>query len=94
MFLIFNKIVFVPQLGDRRSSKRLSMFEQASIIGSIPARWPLHPAYMHTFGSTENYFVIVEQPLSISVPAMVRNRLLNEPMAASFRWYQDQQVSL
>ncbi|XP_033606319.1 carotenoid isomerooxygenase isoform X2 [Cryptotermes secundus] len=81
----------VKSAGDGCSNKRLSMFEQARIIGSIPARWPLHPAYMHTFGSTENYFVIVEQPLSVSVPAMVRNHLLNEPMAGSFRWYQDQQ---
>jgi hypothetical protein len=69
------------------------MFEQASIIGSIPARWPLHPAYMHTFGITNNYFVIVEQPLSVSVPAVVRSHLLNEPLIANFKWYQDQQVS-
>lgn len=91
--LLLYLIFFITQSGDGCSNKQLSMFEQASIIGSIPARWPLHPAYMHTFGSTENYFVIVEQPLSVSVPAMVQNHLLNEPLAASFRWYQDEQVS-
>jgi carotenoid isomerooxygenase len=70
------------------------MFELASIMGSVPARWPLHPAYMHTFGITENYFVIVEQPLSISVPTMIQTHLSNEPMGVSFKWYQDQQVSM
>ena len=65
------------------------MFKQASIIGTVPARWPLHPSYMHTFGVTENYFVIVEQPLSVSVPAMIRSQVLNEPMIANLRWYNE-----
>jgi hypothetical protein len=87
------KLIFVPQSGDGCSSKQRSMFEQASIICSIPARWPLHPAYMHTFGITDNYFVIVEQPLSVSVPAVIKSHFLNEPLIANLKWYQDQQVS-
>ncbi|XP_021940259.1 carotenoid isomerooxygenase-like isoform X2 [Zootermopsis nevadensis] len=75
-------------------SRRLSMFELASIMGSVPARWPLQPAYMHTFGITENYFVIVEQPLSISIPTMMQTHLLNDPMGASFKWYQDQRTHI
>ena len=90
---VFSKLIFVLQSGDGCSSKWQSMFEQASIIGSIPARWPLHPAYMHTFGITNNYFVIVEQPLSVSVPAVIRSHLMNEPLIANFKWYPDQQVS-
>ncbi|KAI8422526.1 hypothetical protein MSG28_006333 [Choristoneura fumiferana] len=43
------------------------MFERAHVVGTMKPRWPLHPAYMHTFGVTENYFVIVEQPLSVSL---------------------------
>lgn len=89
---MLNGLIFIPQSGDRCSSKQRSMFELASIVGSIPARWPLHPAYMHTFGITNNYFVIVEQPLSVSVPAVLRSHLLNEPLIANFKWYQDQQV--
>jgi len=90
---VLSKLIFVPQSGDGCSSKWQSMFEQASIICSIPARWPLHPAYMHTFGITDNYFVIVEQPLSVSVPSVIKSHLLNEPLIANFKWYQDQQVS-
>lgn len=87
------------------------MFEKAEIVASIPARWPLHPSYMHTFGGrrfflcvwlwfcvkfsgvTENYFLIVEQPLSLSVPAMVSNKLVtSEPLAGCFRWYHEEKV--
>ncbi|KAJ4440180.1 hypothetical protein ANN_08318 [Periplaneta americana] len=77
--------------GVKCSEKTLTTFEQAIIVGSTPARWPFHPSYMHTFGITENYFVIVEQPLSVSVPAMIKSQILNEPMAANLQWYQDQQ---
>lgn len=93
------------------SSESERMFEQAEIVASIPARWPLHPSYMHTFGGynkaggnrlrfgkflgvTENYFLIVEQPLSLSIPAMVTNKLIkNEPLAGCFRWYHDEKVN-
>ncbi|XP_044262087.1 carotenoid isomerooxygenase [Tribolium madens] len=69
-----------------------NMFEGAEIFAGIPARWPLHPTYMHTFGLTENYFVIVEQPLSVSVGGMIMNKIKNEPMASSFRWYQHEKT--
>ncbi|GLG92461.1 Carotenoid isomerooxygenase [Gryllus bimaculatus] len=69
-----------------------SMFEEAMIVAKVPARWPFHPGYMHTFGFTENFFVVVEQPLSVSVPAMVKNHVTSSPMAASFRWYPEEQA--
>lgn len=91
------------------SGDSTEMFENAKIIAAIPARWPLHPSYMHTFGKkkkivqsnyknivlgvTENYFIVVEQPLSLSVPAIVTNKLIrNEPLAGCFRWYHEEYV--
>ncbi|XP_065336066.1 carotenoid isomerooxygenase [Cloeon dipterum] len=68
------------------------MFEEASYVGSVAARWGLNPSYMHTFGITENYFVIIEQPLTISVPAMIKNTILGEPMMANMRWYPNEQT--
>lgn len=29
-----------------------AMIENSQIVASIPARWPLHPSYMHTFGKS------------------------------------------
>nr|XP_040237975.2 carotenoid isomerooxygenase isoform X1 [Anopheles coluzzii] len=68
------------------------MFENARIVASVPARWKFHPGYMHTFGITENYFVIVEQPLSVSVPTMVVSQIRNRPMAAALKWFESQQT--
>ena len=64
-----------------------NMFEDAQIVATIPVRWKLHPGYMHTFGITENYFIIVEQPLTVSVPSVIKNQLLNEPMISSLKWF-------
>ncbi|XP_052893453.1 carotenoid isomerooxygenase isoform X2 [Anopheles moucheti] len=68
------------------------MFENARIVASVPARWKFHPGYMHTFGITENYFVVVEQPLSVSVPTMVVSQIRNRPMAAALKWFESQQT--
>nr|CAD7595911.1 unnamed protein product [Timema genevievae] len=75
-------------------SKGLSSFEQATIVATIPVRWPLHPSYMHTFGITDHYFVVVEQPLTVSVPSMIKNQVTNSPLIESLRWYKDEQVSI
>lgn len=70
------------------------MFQEARYAGSAPARWGLHPSYMHTFAITVNYFVIIEQPMSVSVPAMVKNAILGEPMMASLRWFPKENVTI
>lgn len=67
--------------------KSEDMFEEARVVATIPVRWKLHPGYMHTFGITEHYFIIVEQPLTVSVPSVLKNQLLNEPMISSLKWF-------
>ncbi|XP_062557482.1 carotenoid isomerooxygenase isoform X2 [Armigeres subalbatus] len=69
-----------------------NMFENARIVASVPARWKFHPGYMHTFGITENFFIVVEQPLSVSVPSMLVSQIKNEPMASSLKWFENQQT--
>lgn len=68
------------------------MLEGAEIVASIPARWKFNPGYMHTFGITENYFVVVEQPLAISVASMIKNSLTNQPFIGSFKWFAEKQT--
>lgn len=67
-----------------------NMFENAEIVARIPARWSLNPSYMHTFGITDNFFIVIEQPLSISLVASLKSRLLNEPLGSAFKWFADQ----
>ncbi|XP_026733290.1 carotenoid isomerooxygenase [Trichoplusia ni] len=70
------------------------MFKSAHIVASMAPRWALHPAYMHTFGITENYFVIVEQPLSISVYGLMTNLINNNKLAASLKWYPEYETHI
>ncbi|CAG9785436.1 unnamed protein product [Diatraea saccharalis] len=63
------------------------MFESARVVGTMRPRWTLFPSYMHTFGMTEQYFVIVEQPLSVSLGGLLRSHLTQRPVAASLHWY-------
>ncbi|ELU09558.1 hypothetical protein CAPTEDRAFT_212572 [Capitella teleta] len=41
--------------------------ENAQLVCSVPARWPSYPSYFHSFGMTENYIILVEQPL-VKIP--------------------------
>ncbi|KAJ3644922.1 hypothetical protein Zmor_022620 [Zophobas morio] len=70
------------------------MFTQAKIVAGIPAKWPLHPSYMHTFGVTDNYFILVEQPLAVSIGGMLAAKVANRPMASCFRWYQHEKTRI
>ncbi|XP_075238183.1 neither inactivation nor afterpotential B isoform X3 [Lycorma delicatula] len=85
----FPSPVYADINGEKRKVK--SPFEQAQIVASVPARWKLNPSYMHTFGITEHYFVIVEQPLSISFTTMLQRQLNNQPMAPCLKWQSNEQ---
>uniref|UniRef100_A0A1I8QDQ2 Carotenoid isomerooxygenase n=1 Tax=Stomoxys calcitrans TaxID=35570 RepID=A0A1I8QDQ2_STOCA len=65
------------------------MFENAYVKAQIPCRWKLNPGYMHTFGLTENYFVIVEQPLSVSLSEYIKTQVFNQNMSACLKWFDD-----
>lgn len=67
-----------------------NMFNNAFVVGTLPARWKLNPSYMHTFGITKNYFILIEQPLSISVINSLKVKFFNNPMASSFSWFDNE----
>lgn len=62
-------------------------------MARIPARFKFNPSYMHTFGLTVNFFVIVEQPLTVSVPKVFKSHLMNDPLISCMEWFPEKQVS-
>lgn len=70
-----------------------SVFHECKIVAKLPSRWKFHPSYMHSFGLTKRYFVIVEQPLNISVPLILLAKLKNEPTASTLKWFDKCHVS-
>ncbi|XP_076240151.1 neither inactivation nor afterpotential B [Calliopsis andreniformis] len=90
---MYNVVCFSPSritIDDFGEEKKLSMFDQATIVASIPSRWLLNPAYMHTFGITENYFIIIEQPLAVSLPTLLSCKVKQEPMCAILKWHENE----
>ena len=57
-----------------------------SVVASVRSRWLLRPSYMHSFAVTEHYFVLVEQPMVVSVPAMAGAHLAGRPMITALKW--------
>lgn len=72
--------------------KELSMFDQAIIVATVQSRWTCNPSYMHTFGITDNYFIIIEQPLSVALITLAACQLTNKPLCTSLKWYDNENV--
>ncbi|XP_033226279.1 carotenoid isomerooxygenase-like isoform X2 [Belonocnema kinseyi] len=89
---VFTIVSFSPS--DSGENKKSSMFDNATIEATLPSRWVLNPSYMHTFGITENYFIIVEQPLSVALVTMAKCRIRNEPMCTSLKWHDDESTQI
>ncbi|CAL1686950.1 unnamed protein product [Lasius platythorax] len=89
----YNVVCFYPDrvtIDDSGEKRELSMFDQATIVASVPSRWLLNPSYMHTFGITDNYFIIVEQPLAISFIGMTITHIKKDPMINCFKWHENE----
>ena len=76
----------------RKDITDYSMFDKAFVLASVPVRKMFCPSYMHSFGITENYFVIIEQPLSITVPRMISTKLLKKPAHHLVQWHKNETV--
>ncbi|XP_034938061.1 carotenoid isomerooxygenase [Chelonus insularis] len=79
----------VVQFPCKKDDQR-SMFEQAKIVATLPVRWMLNPSYMHTFGITDNFYIIVEQPLAVSLATMVKSHLNNDPLNSCLKWHENE----
>lgn len=71
-----------------------TVFAKPKKIGSVDARWKLNPCHMHSFGLTENYVVLLEQPLTIDVKAMVANTIREKPFIGGMEWMDNKLVKI
>ncbi|CAG0900706.1 unnamed protein product [Cyprideis torosa] len=66
-----------------------SPLSNPEIVGAAPSTYRMSPAYMHSFSLTEHFFVLIEQPLTVYVPSVMRVHLLGEPLANTLHWDQN-----
>ncbi|XP_031832815.1 neither inactivation nor afterpotential B isoform X2 [Nomia melanderi] len=89
----YNVVCFSPScitIDDSGEEKELSMFDQATIVATVPSRWLLNPSYMHSFGITENYFIVIEQPLAVSLTTLLSCKVKQEPLRAALKWHENE----
>ncbi|XP_047469906.1 uncharacterized protein LOC125025759 [Penaeus chinensis] len=77
-----------PKAKADRKGKVKSPFEQAHIVGSVNARWRLNPCYMHSFAMTPNYWVIIEQPMVVSVSKIIKVILKQDALIDALQWWE------
>ncbi|CAL4102851.1 unnamed protein product, partial [Meganyctiphanes norvegica] len=63
--------------------------KEGKVMASVPARWRMSPSYMHTFAMTDNYIILIEQPLAASVTGMVSDIANNAPFIDGLRWHEE-----
>ena len=65
---------------------------QCKILTKIPTRWPFNPSYMHTFAVTDNYIILIEQSLCVSVAQIIQLTVTHGPMTDALVWHDDEPV--
>ena len=91
---VVNKIPVNPNDDEINDNLRISLelgtprcFTKSQSVASVKSRWMLKPAYMHSFSVTENYYILIEQPLSINVPKLARSLASsNDALIDSMVW--------
>jgi len=68
------------------------VFSKPTKVGSCDTRWKLSPCHMHTFGMSEHYIVLPEQPMTVDVTAMVANTIKDRPLIDGMEWMKNKQV--
>ncbi|KHJ85996.1 hypothetical protein OESDEN_14266, partial [Oesophagostomum dentatum] len=65
-----------PLLGKNLDASEGHGMEKTELLGTVPAADPWAPAYYHSFGITENYFVLFESPERIHLRKLIFKNLL------------------
>ena len=47
----------------------------------------MSPCYMHSFAITANYFVIIEQPLVVTMSKVIKSVVKDGPLIDALQWW-------
>ncbi|CAF1013350.1 unnamed protein product [Adineta steineri] len=78
--------------GFSNSNTEDNLMNQCKTLTKIPSRWPFNPSYMHTFAVTDNYIVLVEQSLCISLAQLIQLTITHGPMTDALVWHENEPV--
>ncbi|CAF3334375.1 unnamed protein product [Rotaria socialis] len=78
--------------GSSKLNSEDNMMMQCRTLAKIPCRWPINPSYMHTFAVTDNYIILIEQSLCISLTQMAHLTITRGPLVDALVWYENEPV--
>ncbi|XP_067679403.1 beta,beta-carotene 15,15'-dioxygenase-like [Haliotis asinina] len=67
-------------------------FSRASLVSTFPSRWKANIAYNHSFGMSENYFVVLEQTLVTNILKLPLMKFTGTGFDSCMYNYPDEQV--
>lgn len=66
-----------------------SAVQRARVVSRVPCRSLGEPSYMHSFSITESYFVLIEQPLLVSLKTVLGFMVAGKPLVHALKWRQN-----
>ncbi|CAG7834316.1 unnamed protein product [Allacma fusca] len=85
----FNIIRIPGQTSKKESSEEL--LKKSKVVCSFPTRWPTAMPFIHSFGLTKNYIVIIEQPMATPIPSLATCVMKGQCYKDLSEWRQDSQ---
>merc|ERR1712106_117779 len=73
-------------MGFMKSDPNASLVSKGTTLGEVPCNRMFNPGYMHSFSITDNFIILVEQPLTVSVKAMVSAILGGRSLSTALKW--------
>lgn len=65
-----------------------SSVKRARIVSRLPCTNFKEPSYMHSFSITKSFFVLIEQPLSVSLKRVLSSLISGKPLVGALKWRQ------
>ena len=67
--------------------------DSVKLVATIPSRWPLNPCYFHSFGMTEHFYILIEQPLHVNILKLKYMKYLNKSYAQAMKFEPKEKVT-
>ena len=62
------------------------------MLATVPSRFNMHVSYNHSFGMSEEHFVILEQPVALNVLKVATNNWRREGFASNLVKFPEEKV--
>uniref|UniRef100_A0A0K0F3R1 Carotenoid isomerooxygenase (inferred by orthology to a D. melanogaster protein) n=1 Tax=Strongyloides venezuelensis TaxID=75913 RepID=A0A0K0F3R1_STRVS len=86
---IFTKTTISKNINNEKVEDK---FKCTEVIGKIPIPNPMMPPYYHSFGFSENYIILINAPLRMSIKKVLARKLTGKSFRETFEWLEDTKV--